>query len=73
MQDFRNLLVWQKAHQLTLEVYCNQIFSGFENYGLTSQTRRACSPFRTNQSEGTGKFNRSGFQKICEYCFWIIQ
>ncbi len=42
MEDFKNLKVWAKAHQLTLAVY--QRTRGFpreEIYGVTSQMRRA--------------------------------
>lgn len=42
MQDFRNLQVWQKAHQLTLAFYQHtHSFPSVERYGLTSQLRRA--------------------------------
>lgn len=39
---FRDLIVWQKSHQLTLEIYKITIkFPPEEKYGLTSQIRRA--------------------------------
>jgi four helix bundle protein len=44
MQDFRNLNVWKKAHELVLEVYrVSQAFKRNEMFGLTSQLRRAAS------------------------------
>jgi len=44
MKDFRELKVWQKAHELTLAVYrVSAAFPRDEQYGLTSQIRRACS------------------------------
>jgi four helix bundle protein len=56
MQDFRQLQVWQKAHQLTLDVYqITKQFPGEELYGLTSQTRRAASSIPTNIAEGCGR------------------
>jgi four helix bundle protein len=37
-RDFRELKVWEKAHQLTLEVYkATTNFPREELYGLTSQ------------------------------------
>jgi hypothetical protein len=36
MQDFRELKVWQKAHELTLAVYKITAFPREELYGLTA-------------------------------------
>jgi four helix bundle protein len=50
------LNVWQKAHLLTLAVYeATARFPKEELYGLTSQTRRACSSIPANIAEGCGK------------------
>ncbi len=41
MQDFRELRVWEKAHEITLAVYkVTKTFPKDELYGLTSQIRR---------------------------------
>ncbi|MBU2506743.1 MAG: four helix bundle protein [Bacteroidetes bacterium] len=41
-KDFTDLLVWQKSHQLTLDVYrTTSLFPSNEKFGLTSQMRRA--------------------------------
>ncbi len=56
MQDFRRLSVWAKAHELTLAIYRSS--SGFpreENYGLTSQMRRAAASIPANIAEGCGR------------------
>jgi four helix bundle protein len=56
MQDFRKLLVWQKAHQLTLNIYrITRTYPSEELYGLTSQTRRAAASIPTNIAEGCGR------------------
>lgn len=56
MQDFTKLLVWQKAHQLTLHIYkATTHFPKDELYGLTSQTRRAAASIPTNIAEGCGR------------------
>ena len=53
MQSFRNLRVWEKAHQLTLEVYtASKTFPRDEMFGLTSQMRRASSSIGMNIAEG---------------------
>ena len=42
IKTFRDLVVWQKSHQLTLEVYKLTLkFPSEEKYGLISQMRRA--------------------------------
>ena len=56
MKDFRDLKVWERGHQLTLEIY--KITAGFpreERYGLTSQIRRSCASIPTNIFEGCGR------------------
>jgi four helix bundle protein len=66
MKDFRNLKVWQKAHQLTLSLY--QITTSFpreEAYGLTSQIRRAASSISSNIAEGCG---REGDAELARFC-----
>jgi len=56
MKDFRKIVVWQKAHALTLRVY--KVTSSFpkdELYGLTSQIRRASASIPANLAEGCGR------------------
>jgi four helix bundle protein len=56
MQDFRKLVVWQKSHQLTLDVYkITKTYPKEELFGLTSQTRRAAASIPTNIAEGCGR------------------
>lgn len=56
MQDFRNLRVWQAAHQLTLSVYrATAAFPQGEEYGLISQLRRASVSIGSNIAEGCGR------------------
>ncbi len=44
MEDFKDLRVWVKAYELTLNVYKKTHgFPKDEMYGLTSQLRRAAS------------------------------
>lgn len=66
VKDFHELIVWQKAHQLTLAVY--QITATFpreELYGLTSQLRRACSSIAANLAEGCGRNGDAEFARFC--------
>jgi four helix bundle protein len=56
MRDFKKLAVWEKAHQAALSTYeATTSFPPFEQYGLTSQLRRAASSIPTNIAEGCGR------------------
>jgi four helix bundle protein len=56
MKDFRELLVWQKGHALTLAIYKGTTtFPKHELYGLTSQIRRAAASIPANIAEGCGR------------------
>jgi len=56
MRDFKNLEVWRKSHQLTLNVYrATEGFPRSELFGLTSQIRRAASSIEANLAEGCGR------------------
>lgn len=44
MSSFETLLVWQKAHELTLKVYeITKLYPKEEIFGVTNQLRRASS------------------------------
>lgn len=59
MQDFRNLLVWQKSHAMALSIYrATFTFPEQEKYGLTSQMRRAAYSIPSNIAEGCGRAGR---------------
>ena len=52
-KGFRKLIVWQKAHQLVIQVYkLNDKFPKHEIFGLTSQLRRAMVSVPANVAEG---------------------
>ncbi len=56
MRDFRELKVWQKAHQLVLEVYHHS--KGFppeERFGLTAHLRKTATSVPSNIAEGCGR------------------
>ena len=56
MRDFRKLKVWEKAHNLTLQVYrVTKNFPLDEQFGLTGQLRRAAASIPTNIAEGCGR------------------
>ncbi|QDU90021.1 hypothetical protein Pla175_34200 [Pirellulimonas nuda] len=56
MKDFRDLVVWQKSHAFTMEVYrATSRFPDTERYGLTSQLRRSAASIPANIAEGCGR------------------
>jgi four helix bundle protein len=65
MKSFKDLEVWQKAHQLTLEVYAvTRTLPRDELYGLTGQIRRSCASIPANIAEGCG---RSGDAELARF------
>jgi four helix bundle protein len=56
MGDFRDLKVWQKAHELALDIYRTTTqFPKQEMYGLVSQMRRCAVSVGSNIAEGRGR------------------
>jgi four helix bundle protein len=56
MTDFKELKVWRKAHELTLDIYgITARFPKDEMYGLTSQMRRSAASVGANIAEGCGR------------------
>jgi len=56
MKDFKELIVWRKAHAVTLAIYAaTRTFPKEELYGLTSQLRRSAASIGANIAEGCGR------------------
>jgi four helix bundle protein len=65
VQDFRNLDVWRKSHAVALAVYrATADFPKAEQYGLTSQLRRAATSVPTNIAEGCGRGSDADFARF---------
>ena len=65
MKDFRDLMVWQKAHSLTLSSYrASAAFPKAETYGLAIQIRRCAASIAANIAEGCGKRGNGEFQRF---------
>ena len=61
-RSYRELLVWQKAKSLAVEVYRQtEGFPKSEIYGLTSQLRRAGVSVASNIAEGQGRLTPGEF------------
>jgi four helix bundle protein len=60
--SFRDLIVWQRAMELTTAIYrLTQQFPREEVYGLTSQLRRAGVSVASNIAEGYGRGTRGEY------------
>lgn len=67
MKNYRELKVWEKAHQLTLTVYrLTTSFPKDELYGLTSQIRRSCASIPANIAEGCGRDTDPEFARFLQ-------
>ena len=69
-KSFRDLTVWQRAHEFVLGVYrLTAKFPNHEMYGLTAQMRRAAVAVPANIAEGfkkRGRPDKARFMNIAE-------
>jgi four helix bundle protein len=67
VKDFRELKVWEKAHQMTLLAYkLTDRFPRHELFGLASQIRRCSSSIPANIAEGCGRLGNSEFHRFLQ-------
>ncbi len=56
IMDYKDLVVWQKAYQLSLEIHKHTLdYPRYEQFELASQMRRASKGICANLAEGFGK------------------
>jgi four helix bundle protein len=68
MEDFKDLRVWAKAHELTLNVYQKtRCFPKEELYGVTSQMRRSAASVGANIAEGCGRRSDGEMRRFCRF------
>ena len=61
-ESFKDLVVWQRAVQMSLEIYkLTASFPPSERYGLTNQLRRASVSVASNIAEGYGKASKGEY------------
>jgi len=64
-QDVHDLIVWQRALELTVAIYeLSRQFPKEEIYGLTSQMRRASVSVSSNIAEGRGRLSPAEFRQF---------
>jgi four helix bundle protein len=65
VRNYKELIVWKRAHEMTLEVYnATRQFPREELYGLTSQLRRSAASVGANIAEGSGRRSNN---EICRF------
>jgi four helix bundle protein len=65
MQRYTDLKVWERSHQLALEVYRETpSWPGAERFGLTGQVRRAAVSVATNIAEGSKRAHGGDFARF---------
>jgi four helix bundle protein len=61
-QSFKDLIVWQRAIELTTDVYkLTSKFPEAERFGLTNQMRRASVSIASNIAEGYGRATKGEY------------
>jgi four helix bundle protein len=61
-ESFRNLAVWRRAVELSLQVYkLTAVFPDSERFGLTNQLRRAAVSVASNIAEGYGRSTKGEY------------
>ncbi|MDX2191036.1 MAG: four helix bundle protein [Bacteroidota bacterium] len=74
MQNYKELKVWQKSHNLTIDIYhATKSFPKEELYGLTSQLRRSASSVGLNLVEGCGRFTNPDIVNFFQNSFSSAQ
>ena len=69
-QSFKDLVVWQKAYRLVLEVYkITKDFPKFETYGLAQQMRRAAVTIPSNIAEVYGRKHKAEYRQFLSVAY----
>jgi four helix bundle protein len=67
MRDFKQFEVWRKSQELVIDVYRETAqFPTAEQYGLTSQLRRAVISISANIAEGSGRASDQDFAQFLD-------
>lgn len=62
IESYKELVVWQKAVELTIQVYkTTDTYAKTEIYGLTSQTRKSAVSVPSNIAEGWARKHRQEY------------
>lgn len=69
-QSFKDLIVWQKAYTLVLEIYkITKDFPREEMCGLSQQMRRAAISLPSNIAEGYGRRHKAEYRQFLSVAY----
>lgn len=69
-KSFKDLIVWQKAYKLVLEIYkLTQNFPKEEIYALTQQIRKSSVSIPSNIAEGYGRQYNKEYMKFLSIAY----
>jgi len=69
-KSFKDLIVWQKAYRLVLEIYkITKTFPKSETYGLSQQIRRAAISIPSNIAEGYRRKHKAEYQQFLSIAY----
>jgi len=70
-ESFKDLVVWQRAVQLTVAIYkLTSTFPADERFGLTNQLRRASVSVSSNIAEGYGRSTKGEYLLFLGHARW---
>lgn len=70
LKSFKELIVWQKAYKLVLEIYkFTYNFPKSETYGLVQQIRRAAISIPSNIAEGYGRKHKADYHRFLSMAY----
>ena len=65
MNNFRELLVWKKSVDLSVEIYkLTKLFPDSERFNLTTQMQRSGTSIPSNIAEGSGRTTAASFKQF---------
>ena len=68
IKDFRDLDIWKLGKAIVVDVYrLTENFSKNEQFGLTSQMRRAAISVPSNIAEGYNRYHRKEYQRFLSF------
>ena len=69
-KSFKDLIVWQKAYRLVLEIYrITKDFPRPEIYGLAQQMRKAAISLPSNIAEGYGRRHKTEYKQFLSIAY----
>lgn len=70
VQSYKDLIVWQKSHVFAVSIYrATESFPRREDFGLTSQLRRAAVSIPSNIAEGYRRHSRKEYRQFLRIAF----